>query len=88
MPDKTSALDEPYEMVSVRRAAPPPGEAGTNWYRYVIVQGKNTIRGYRKGELKAVTSSVEEIVAQLNERRSGKRGRVSIVPTPKRTTTT
>ena len=52
---------------------------------YVIAQGANRIEGHRQGKLKAVTQAVEEIVAQLNERRLGKRGRVNLVPTPKKT---
>jgi len=71
-------------MVSVKRAEPPPGTEGANWYRYVITQGSNTIHGCRQGNLKAVTSAVEEVVVQLNERQLGKRGRVNLVPTPKR----
>jgi len=62
-----------YEIVSVRRSEPPPGAEGSAWYRYVITQGANTIHGYRQGNLKTVTGAVTEIVAQLNERQSGKR---------------
>ncbi len=62
-------MDQPYEIVSVRRAEPPPGVKGSNWYRYVIAfEGSNTIHGCRQGGLKAVTGAVEEIVAKLNER--------------------
>jgi len=69
MTDKSSAIGQPYEIVSVRRAKPPPGGKGPNWYRYVIAfEGANTIRGCRQGGLKAVTRAVEEIVAQMNER--------------------
>ncbi len=77
-------MGQPYEIVSVQRAEPPPGLEGSDWYRYVITQGSNTINGCRQGNLKAVTLAVEEIVVQLNERRLGKRGRVNLVPTPKR----
>ena len=52
--------------------------------RYEIAQGANLIEGHRQGKLKVVTKAVEEIVALLNERRSGKRGRVNLVPTPKK----
>jgi hypothetical protein len=31
-------------------------------------------------------TAVEEIVAQLNDRRLGKRGRVNLVPTPRKNT--
>ncbi len=72
-----------YEIVSVRRAKPPPGGKGSNWYRYVIAfEGTNTIHGCRQGSLKAVTMAVEEIVAQLNERHFGhlsRRRRVHLV---------
>ncbi len=90
MTDESSALEQPYEIVSVRRAEPPPGGKGSNWYRYVIAfEGSNSITGYRQGGLKAVTRAVEEIVAQLNERHSRhliKSGRVNLVwPRKKKT---
>jgi len=69
MADESSALGQPYEIVSVQRAEPPPGAEGPYWYRYVIAfEGTNNIHGCRQGGLKAVTRAVEEIVAQLNER--------------------
>ena len=83
MIDESIALGQPYEIVSVRRAEPPPGGKGSNWYRYVIAfEGGNTIHGYQQGNLRAVTRAVEEIVAQLNERhlgRSTKPSRVQLV---------
>jgi len=73
MTDESSALEQPYEIVSVRRAEPPPGGKGSNWYRYVIAfEGSNSITGYRQGGLKAVTRAVEEMAAQLNERHLGR----------------
>ncbi len=72
-------MAQSYEIVSVRRAEPPPGGKGSNWYRYVIAfEGTNAIHGCRQGGIKAVTRAVEEIVAQLNERHLGKRGRVHL----------
>ncbi len=69
MTDESSALGQPYEIVSDQRAEPPPGAEGPYWYRYVIAfEGTNNIQGCRQGGLKAVTRAVEEIVAQLNER--------------------
>ncbi len=80
-------MEQPYEIVSVRRAKPPPGGKGSNWYRYVIAfEGTDNIHGCRQGGLKAVTRAVEEIVAQLNERQLGKRGRVNLVWPPKQKT--
>ncbi len=87
MTDESSATEQAYEIVSVRRAKPPPGGEGSHWYRYVIAfKGTNTIQGCRQGGLKAVTTAVEEIVAQLNERHLGKPGRVNLIPTPKKKT--
>ncbi len=69
MTDESSALGQPFEIVSIQRAEPPPDGKGPNWYRYVIAfEGSNNIHGCRQGGLKAVTRAVEEIVAQLNER--------------------
>ena len=78
-----------YEIVSIQRAEPPPDGKRSNWYRYVIAfEGSNTITGCRTGSLNAVTSGVEEIVDQLNERHRHKRGRVNLVSTPKKKTNT
>ncbi len=85
MTNESSAMGQPYEIVSVKRAEPPLDESGSVWHRYVIAfEGSKTIHGYQPGNLKAVTTAVEEIVAQLNERHFGKRGRVNLVPTPKK----
>ncbi len=63
-----------YEIVSIKRAEPPPDAEGANWYRYVIAfEDTNTIYGCRQGSLKAVTGAVEAIVVQLNERHTRKR---------------
>ncbi len=79
MTDESSAIGQPYEIVSVRRGEPPPGGKGSYWYRYVIAfEGTNTIHGCRQGGLKAVTRAVEEMVAQLNERHLDNRGRVQL----------
>ena len=85
MTDESSEMGQPYEIVSVQRAEPPPGTKGSNWYRYVIAfEGTKTIHGCQQGGVKAVTRAVEEIVAQLNERHLGKPGRVNLIPTRKK----
>ena len=87
MTDESSALGQPYEIVSVQRAEPPPGAEGPYWYRYVIAyEGTNNIHGCRQGGLKAVTRAVEEMVVQLNERQLvhlSKSRRVHLVLTKK-----
>ncbi len=73
-------MARPYKIVSVQRAEPPLGGKGSNWYQYVIAfEGTKTIHGCRQGSVKAVTTAVEEIVAKLNERQSGKLGRVHLM---------
>ncbi len=87
MTDESLAVEQPYEIVSVRRAKAPTGGKGSNWYRYVIAfDGTNTIHGCRQWGLKAVTTAVEEIVAKMNERHLGKPGRVHLIPRPKKKT--
>ena len=57
-----------------RRADPPSGAAGKNWYRYTIRQGANAINGYLQGTAAGVKHAAEQIVGQLNERRAGRWG--------------
>ena len=71
-------IEKDYEIMSIEPAEPPDDMEGSGWYCYVIGQGVNRIRGYRQGDLASVTTSVEEIVLRLNERRIGKRGRVHL----------
>lgn len=68
-----------YEIVSVEPTDPPADAAGIGWHCYIIQQGRNSIRGYRRGNIQFVTRAVEEIVARLNERRYGRMGRVHLV---------
>jgi len=87
MTDEPSATGQHYEIVSIQRAEPPPDGQGSNWYHYVIAfEGCTSITGYRQGSLKAVTSGLIEMIAQLNERHWKKRGRVDLVPPPKNKT--
>lgn len=68
----------PFELSTVDPAdAPSDGDTGT-WCRYTITQGPNVITGYRKGSRTAVTRAAKAIVAELNERRFGRRGRVHL----------
>jgi hypothetical protein len=71
----------------VQRVESPPGEEDSLWHRYVITQGGNTIEGRRQGSLQAVTSAVEQIVEQLNQRRVGGSRRVHLVMNSSKKTT-
>lgn len=72
-------IEQDFEVTSVLPMEPPQDSAGSEWHCYVITQGHNTIRGYREGNLRSVTKAAETIVAQLNERRMGKRARAQLV---------
>ena len=70
--------DEGYKVLSIKPSDPPADMEGSDWHHYVIGLGESRVRGYQRGNLKAVTQSVQEIVARMNERRFGKRGRVHL----------
>ncbi len=72
-------IENDFHISSVQPMEPPAGSDSAEWHSYVIVQGSNTIRGFREGSLKTVTSAAEVIVTQLNERRMGKRARAQLV---------
>ena len=77
--DNDSGLaEEGYKVLSIEPSDPPPDMEGKDWHRYVIGLGDSRVRGYQRGNLKAVTQSVQDIVARMNERRFGKRGRVHL----------
>lgn len=72
-------IENDFQVSSVQPMDPPSESDASEWHSYVIVQGSNTIRGFRQGSLKTVTSAAEAIVVQLNERRMGKRARAQLV---------
>ena len=74
-----SDLPDPFEIVSIDSIAAPSGASGSDWYRYEICQGINSIVGYRAGSSTSVRKAVEQIVQDLNRRRHSKRGRVHVV---------
>ena len=74
---------EQYELEGIEKADAPDGGSGTGWFRYTIIQGRNTITGYKQGSQRAVTKEIKNIVVELNERRVGKRGRVHLTPSRK-----
>ncbi len=62
-----------YEIKSILKTDAPLGADGTDWYRYEIAHGTNSINGYTQGSLEEVTEAMEENVVLLNERQFGKR---------------
>ena len=75
-------VDNDYRILSVEPTDPPPESSGRGWYRYVIRQGKNTIRGYQRGDIDSVTQALQDMVVRLNDRRYGKSGRVHLTMSP------
>lgn len=71
--------NDPFQLVAVESCAPPHDGASGAWCQYTISQGDNVINCVRRGSQAAVTSAATEIVAVLNERRGGRRGRVHLV---------
>ena len=76
---------DPYQLGQIEKAATPSGCDGKDWFSYTITQGMNTITGYKQGSQRAVTKEVKQIVTDLNERRGGKKGRVHLTPSRKKT---
>ncbi|MCL4721729.1 MAG: hypothetical protein KJ041_07190 [Gammaproteobacteria bacterium] len=72
--------DEPFALKSLAKSSPPDGVDTSNWHRYVITQGRNTIVGMLQGSHASAERSVLEIIDRLNERRRGKTGRVQLSP--------
>ena len=58
-----------FRLLSIRASSAPRDSAGRDWLEYCIGQGKNLIKGYRRGDLQTVRADVEKIVVALNERR-------------------
>jgi hypothetical protein len=76
--------------VSTRRVPAPAGadgSVGDEWYHYVICRGTgvNVVVGRRQGNLESVTAALEEMVERMNQRRTGKYGRVQLPPGRPRT---
>lgn len=73
MSDEVPIIRKLYEIKSVLKTEPPPGAEGSDWYRYEIAHGSNSISGYTQGSLEEVTAAMEENILLLNERQFGKR---------------
>ncbi len=73
MTDEVPVVRKLYEIKSILKTDPPPGAEGSDWYRYEIAHGTNSISGYTQGSLEEVTKAMDENVVQLNERQFGKR---------------
>ena len=86
-PNKITPLGEeapPFSIGQIESVAPPSEGEGKYWCKYTIVQGPNTITGYRQGGVKAVRKAVNEMIADMNQRRMGKRGRVHLTSSSKK----
>jgi hypothetical protein len=70
--------NEPFRIIEFAKADPPSGQPDTEWYRYVISQGRAAMAGMRQGTRESVIAAVEDIVNRMNERRLGRSGRVHL----------
>jgi hypothetical protein len=65
MTDKITPLHEeapPFSMGTVESIDPPAEGAGKYWCKYTIVQGHNTITGYRKGGAEAYVKHIQTLL--------------------------
>jgi len=69
-----TAPDLAFRVLSIRASSAPRDSSGRDWLEYCIGQGKNVIKGYRRGDLETVRADVEKIVIALNERRRSFKG--------------
>jgi hypothetical protein len=70
--------NEPFRIIEFARADPPGGQPESEWYRYVISQGRAAMAGMRQGSRESVIAAVQDIVDRMNERRLGRSGRVHL----------
>lgn len=70
--------NEPFRIVEFAKVDPPSGQPDSEWYRYVISQGRAAMAGMRQGSRESVIAAVEDIVNRMNERRLGRSGRVHL----------
>ena len=61
-----------YKVELVEETSPPEGIEGSNWFRYVVGEGKARIEGKKPGTLASVTKHAKEFADELNSR--GARG--------------
>ena len=72
--EQSEFLSSPFELVSVDEAKAPSGTEGEKWCKYISKQGSNEIVGYSVGSTRKGTREAKAKVAELNQRRYGKRG--------------
>lgn len=84
---KPTIHPDSYELGPIEKSTAPDGGDGKDWFQYTITQGFNRITGYKQGSQRSVTKAVKQIVIDLNERRGGKKGRVHLTPSRKKTAT-
>lgn len=67
--DNRSTLNpiKQFKIVSIEKTDP-PGDAGGEWYRYIIEHDASPIQGVRSGTRSSVQQHLEEYVENLNAR--------------------
>ncbi len=69
--NRVTARSAPFKLARVEKTLAPEGAEGSNWYRYVLDNGRSTITGQRRGSLKDVTAHAHRYAEQLNARGIG-----------------
>lgn len=72
-----------YNVISVKKTAPPEGIESDSWYRYIIKRADSIIEGKRCGTLVQVTAHANEFVEELNAR-TGRKGTSIWAPNKKK----
>lgn len=57
-----------YQVIDVKKSAPPEGMDGKNWHSYTIKRGSSVITGLKPGTIKTVTAHANQVAADLNAR--------------------
>ena len=62
------AKPRPFKVASVEKTNAPEGGQGQDWYRYILVSGRSTVTGQRRGSRKDVLAYAAQCAEQLNAR--------------------
>jgi hypothetical protein len=65
-------MHSPFRVARVEKTSAPDGGKTSDWYRYVLDNGRSTITGLRQGPLKEVSAYAARCAEQINARGQGR----------------